>query len=91
MGVIKPIITSFEKHGLKYDLYGGCTPEPSISNVEALADKVKNGGYDLQRTLDEPLTTGPVANLKIEFETQKKAYFETMGWDIKKTNLSRAL
>jgi hypothetical protein len=27
--------------------------------------------------------TGPAANLKIDFKTQKKAYFDKMGWDIK--------
>lgn len=47
VGVVKPIVTSLEKCGIQYDLYDGCTPEPTISNVEALADKVKNGGYDL--------------------------------------------
>ena len=36
-----------------------------------------------QRILEEPLTTGPAANLKIDFETQRKSYFERMGWDIK--------
>lgn len=35
------------------------------------------------RILEEPLTIGPAANIKIDFETQRKAYFTEMGWDIK--------
>jgi aldehyde:ferredoxin oxidoreductase len=35
-----------------------------------------------KRILEEPLTSGPAANLKIDFETQRKSYFAEMGWDI---------
>jgi aldehyde:ferredoxin oxidoreductase len=34
------------------------------------------------RIREEPLTSGPAANLKIDFEIQRKAYFKEMGWDI---------
>jgi aldehyde:ferredoxin oxidoreductase len=36
-----------------------------------------------ERIQKEPLTTGPAANLRIDFETQRKAYFDALGWDIK--------
>lgn len=47
VGILKPIIASLKKANLKYDIYGDCKLEPSISNIEALADRVRAGGYDL--------------------------------------------
>lgn len=36
-----------------------------------------------KRLLEEPLTIGPRANVKIDFETLKKSFFAAVGWDIK--------
>jgi len=39
---------------------------------------------DLPKRLgEEPLTTGPAANVKIDFQSLKKGYYAAMGWDIK--------
>lgn len=38
--------------------------------------------FDLPRRLkEEPLTTGPLANAKIDFAALKKGYFEAIGWN----------
>lgn len=34
-----------------------------------------------KRIKDEPLTTGPAANVKIDFTAVRKSYFTEMGWD----------
>jgi len=34
-----------------------------------------------KRIMEEPLTTGPLANKKINFEALKYGYFSAMGWD----------
>lgn len=39
-----------------------------------------------KRLKEEPLTTGPRANLKIDFEALKESYFAAMGWDIRTGN-----
>jgi aldehyde:ferredoxin oxidoreductase len=36
-----------------------------------------------KRILEEPLTTGPRANKKIDFDALKKAFFAAVGWDIR--------
>jgi aldehyde:ferredoxin oxidoreductase len=35
-----------------------------------------------RRLQEEPLTAGPAANLKIDFETIKRSYFSALGWDL---------
>jgi aldehyde:ferredoxin oxidoreductase len=35
-----------------------------------------------KRIREEPLTTGPLANTKIDFNALKKGYFEAMGWNL---------
>lgn len=35
-----------------------------------------------KRIKEEPLTTGPLANARIDFDALKKGYFSAMGWDI---------
>jgi aldehyde:ferredoxin oxidoreductase len=35
-----------------------------------------------KRLREEPLTTGPLANAKIDFAALKKGYFDAMGWDL---------
>jgi aldehyde:ferredoxin oxidoreductase len=35
-----------------------------------------------KRLKEEPLTTGPLANTKIDFDALKKGYFVEMGWDL---------
>ena len=36
-----------------------------------------------KRIKEEPLTTGPLANKKIDFDALKQGYFNAMGWDYK--------
>ena len=35
-----------------------------------------------KRLREEPLTTGPLANAKIDFDALKKGYFSEMGWNL---------
>jgi aldehyde:ferredoxin oxidoreductase len=35
-----------------------------------------------RRLLEEPLTTGPLANAKIDFVALKKGYFDALDWDL---------
>jgi aldehyde:ferredoxin oxidoreductase len=35
-----------------------------------------------KRLKEEPLTTGPLANTKIDFDALKKGYFVEMGWNL---------
>ena len=41
------------------------------------------------RILKEPLTTGPAANVKIDFNALRKSYFAVLEWDIKTGRPSR--
>lgn len=47
VGILEPITSSLEKAGLNFDIYDGCNPEPPVSIIEELTDKVRAGDYDL--------------------------------------------
>lgn len=47
LGVVEPILSSLKEKNLSYDIYDGCTPEPTIRNIEALCKQVVTGEYDL--------------------------------------------
>ncbi|MBW1789003.1 MAG: aldehyde ferredoxin oxidoreductase family protein [Deltaproteobacteria bacterium] len=44
---------------------------------------VRPDQFKMPKRLLEPLTVGPGTGQKVDFETLRKSYFETLGWDAK--------
>ncbi len=46
-GILESLKTSLNQAKINYEIFDGCSPEPSFNLIMSLADKVKSGKYDL--------------------------------------------
>ncbi len=46
-GILESIKTSLDQAKINYEIFDGCSPEPSFNLIMSLADKVKSGKFDL--------------------------------------------